>query len=160
MIDFVVVQYGFVTIFVAAFPLAPLFALVNNIIETRLDANKFVKLLRRPVAERVKDMGAWMYTLSFVTALCVICNGLIIAFTSTIIDREMYNRVYNNDTCDGDCQSGFVAWSSSPVTLNSLLRPIEYRSRSTSFTVPSLLKLPMYTNNGTSGKVCVRGFHC
>ena len=28
-----VIQYGFVTIFVSAFPLAPFFALVNNIIE-------------------------------------------------------------------------------------------------------------------------------
>ena len=28
-----VIQYGFITIFVSAFPLAPLFALLNNIIE-------------------------------------------------------------------------------------------------------------------------------
>ena len=28
-----VIQYGFVTIFVSAFPLAPFFALLNNIIE-------------------------------------------------------------------------------------------------------------------------------
>ena len=34
------VQYGFITLFVAAFPLAPLFALINNIFEIRLDANK------------------------------------------------------------------------------------------------------------------------
>jgi hypothetical protein len=30
-----VIQYGFVTLFVAAFPLAPFFALFNNIIEIR-----------------------------------------------------------------------------------------------------------------------------
>lgn len=30
-----VVQFGFVSLFVAAFPLAPLFALLNNIIELR-----------------------------------------------------------------------------------------------------------------------------
>ena len=31
-----VIQYGFVTLFVAAFPLAPLFALINNIFEVRI----------------------------------------------------------------------------------------------------------------------------
>ena len=33
-------QYGFITIFVCAFPLAPFFALLNNILELRLDAKK------------------------------------------------------------------------------------------------------------------------
>ena len=28
-----VIQYGFITLFVAAFPLAPLFALINNVME-------------------------------------------------------------------------------------------------------------------------------
>ena len=51
------IQYGFVSIFVAAFPLAPLFAVLNNWIEIRLDAYKFVTLFRRPVAERAQDIG-------------------------------------------------------------------------------------------------------
>ena len=54
---FSVIQFGFITIFVAAFPLAPLFAWLNNIIEIRLDAFKFVSVLRRPVAERAQDIG-------------------------------------------------------------------------------------------------------
>ena len=37
-----VIQYGFVTIFVSAFPLAPLFALFNNVFELRLDAKKLL----------------------------------------------------------------------------------------------------------------------
>ncbi|KAG7253346.1 hypothetical protein CRUP_012821 [Coryphaenoides rupestris] len=37
-----VLQFGFITIFVAACPLAPLFALFNNWLEVRLDAHKFV----------------------------------------------------------------------------------------------------------------------
>ena len=31
-----VIQYGFITLFVAAFPLAPLLALINNVFEIRL----------------------------------------------------------------------------------------------------------------------------
>lgn len=52
-----VLQFGFVTIFVAAFPLAPLFALLNNILEIRLDARKLVCSYRRPVGVRVQNIG-------------------------------------------------------------------------------------------------------
>lgn len=46
-----------VTLFVASFPLAPLFALLNNIIEIRLDAKKYVTEVRRPIAAKAKDIG-------------------------------------------------------------------------------------------------------
>lgn len=52
-----VLQFGFTTIFVAAFPLAPLLALINNIIEIRLDAFKFVTQWRRPLPSQAKDIG-------------------------------------------------------------------------------------------------------
>ena len=55
-----VIQYGFITIFVVAFPLAPLFALLNNIFELRLDARKILVYHRRPVAHRVRDIGIWV----------------------------------------------------------------------------------------------------
>lgn len=55
-----VIQYGFVSLFVASFPLAPAFALLNNVIEIRLDAAKFVTEIRRPDAVRCKDIGTHM----------------------------------------------------------------------------------------------------
>ncbi|CAK7321448.1 Ano7 [Vulpes lagopus] len=47
-----VLQFGFVTIFVAACPLAPLFVLLNNWVEVRLGARKLMCQQRRPVAQR------------------------------------------------------------------------------------------------------------
>nr|XP_054404822.1 anoctamin-7-like [Pongo abelii] len=70
-----VLQFGFVTIFVAACPLAPLFALLNNWVEIRLDARKFVCEYRRPVAERAQDIGIWFHILAGLTHLAVISNG-------------------------------------------------------------------------------------
>lgn len=67
-------QYGFVTIFVAAFPLAPLFALLNNILEMRLDAKKLVTMYRRPVAQRMRDIGIWYRILDSIGKLSVITN--------------------------------------------------------------------------------------
>ncbi|PSN52662.1 hypothetical protein C0J52_06028 [Blattella germanica] len=66
--------YGFVTLFVAAFPLAPLFALINNVGEIRLDAYKMVTQARRPLAERVQDIGAWYGVLQGVTYAAVVSN--------------------------------------------------------------------------------------
>lgn len=52
-----VLQFSFTTIFVAAFPLAPLLALINNIFEIRLDAIKMVSLERRLVPKKTNDIG-------------------------------------------------------------------------------------------------------
>lgn len=52
-----VMQYGFTTIFVAAFPLAPLLALFSNLVQIRLDAIKMVRLQRRLVPRKAKDIG-------------------------------------------------------------------------------------------------------
>jgi hypothetical protein len=41
------IQFGLITMFVPAFPLAPLFALINNIIEIRIDAYKTLVGTRR-----------------------------------------------------------------------------------------------------------------
>lgn len=85
-----ILQYGFVVLFVSAFPLAPLFALINNIFETRLDAQKFLKYYRRPVPHRATNIGIWFRILDVVAKLAVISNAVIIAFTSNFIPRMMY----------------------------------------------------------------------
>ncbi|KYM82164.1 Anoctamin-5 [Atta colombica] len=90
-----ILQYGFVTLFVAAFPLAPLFALLNNIAEIRLDAYKMIKEARRPLAERVEDIGAWFGILRGVTYVAVVSNAFVIAYTSDFIPRSVYTFVYS-----------------------------------------------------------------
>lgn len=95
-----VLQYGFVVLFVSAFPLAPLFALINNIFETRLDAQKFLKYYRRPVPHRATNIGIWFRILDVVAKLAVISNAVIIAFTSNFIPRLMYKFLVSNDFTD------------------------------------------------------------
>lgn len=102
-----VLQYGFVTIFVAAFPLAPFFALLNNILEMRFDAKKLLKFHRRPVTQRVRDIGVWYRILDSIGKLSVITNGFIIAFTSEFIPRLVY-QIYKSS--DGSLR-GYVDYS-------------------------------------------------
>ncbi|RWS20154.1 hypothetical protein B4U80_02926, partial [Leptotrombidium deliense] len=91
-----VLQFGFVTIFVAAFPLAPLFAIINNVFEIRLDAKKMISQMRRPVAKRVKDIGVWYGILEVIGKLAVLSNALIIAFTSDFIPRIYHLAKYGS----------------------------------------------------------------
>ncbi|KAG8438863.1 hypothetical protein GDO86_005161, partial [Hymenochirus boettgeri] len=97
-----IIQFGFVTLFVASFPLAPLFALLNNIIEVRLDAKKFVAELRRPDAVRAKDIGIWYNILSGMGKFSVIINAFVISVTSDFIPRLVYQYMYSeNGTMHG-----------------------------------------------------------
>ncbi|XP_026176724.1 anoctamin-7 [Mastacembelus armatus] len=91
-----VIQFGFITIFVAACPLAPLFALFNNWVEMRLDAQKFVTEYRRPVAERAQDIGIWFPILQFITHTAVLSNAFLIAFTSSFVPRLYYRYTRDN----------------------------------------------------------------
>ncbi|CAB1336382.1 unnamed protein product, partial [Coregonus sp. 'balchen'] len=93
----IVLQFGFITIFVAAFPLAPLFALLNNWAEMRLDAHKFVCEYRRPVAERAQNIGVWFNILEALSHLSVIINAFLIAFTSDFLPRLLYQYKFDNN---------------------------------------------------------------
>ncbi|KAI8430342.1 hypothetical protein MSG28_000644, partial [Choristoneura fumiferana] len=56
----------------------------------RLDAKKFLSCYRRPVPQRVNDIGVWYRILDSIGKLSVITNGFIIAFTSEFIPRLVY----------------------------------------------------------------------
>jgi hypothetical protein len=58
-----VTQFGYVTIWSIVWPLAPIFALINNYVELRADAVKICKHVRRPVGDRVETIGSWLETL-------------------------------------------------------------------------------------------------
>uniref|UniRef100_A0A158REV8 Anoctamin n=1 Tax=Hydatigena taeniaeformis TaxID=6205 RepID=A0A158REV8_HYDTA len=89
------IQYGFITMFVPAFPIAPLFALLNNMFELRTDAKKFLRLLRRPVVKRENGIGIWFGILTAISALAIRTNACLIAFTSEYLTRMTYMFYYS-----------------------------------------------------------------
>lgn len=92
-----IIQFGFITLFVASFPLSPLFALLNNIFEIRVDADKMITGLRRPPAFTAANIGIWESVLEFVSFFSVITNGLVIAITSSYLTKLVYKYAYNWD---------------------------------------------------------------
>ncbi|CAM4523939.1 unnamed protein product [Leuciscus chuanchicus] len=107
-----VLQFSFTTIFVAAFPLAPLLALINNIFEIRLDAIKMVSLERRLVPKKTNDIGVWTGILEAVGVMAVIANGLVIGITSDFIPRLVYRYHYGpcavSNSTNLDCMTGYI----------------------------------------------------
>ena len=70
-----VLQFGFVTLFAVAFPIAPLAAFLNNILEVRCDSFKYMVHMRRPVADIDEgNIGIWYNILFFLSRLAVITN--------------------------------------------------------------------------------------
>ncbi|XP_067901962.1 anoctamin-9-like [Heterodontus francisci] len=110
----IAIQYGFTTIFVAAFPLAPLLALVNNLFEIRLDAKKMLWLLKRPIPRKAKDIGIWLEILEVIGVLAIIGNALVISLTSDFIPRQVYQYKYSHcvdqrrTNLTLDCLTGYV----------------------------------------------------
>uniref|UniRef100_A0A7M4ELZ6 Anoctamin n=1 Tax=Crocodylus porosus TaxID=8502 RepID=A0A7M4ELZ6_CROPO len=90
-----VIQFGFITLFVASFPLAPLLALMNNILEIRVDSWKLTTQFRRPVASKAHSIGVWQEILNGMAVLSVVTNAFIVAFTSDMIPRLVYYYAYS-----------------------------------------------------------------
>ena len=49
---------------------------------------------RRFIPIRVKDIGPWYAILSFVIKIAVLTNALVIAFTTTFVDKLVYSAFY------------------------------------------------------------------
>jgi anoctamin-10 len=92
----IVIQYGYVTLFASAYPLASLIAILANLIEIRADCFKLTYLCRRPRSNRSNGLGMWKSLLSGITWLSALTNCLIFGFTSGQM-REFLPEYYQND---------------------------------------------------------------
>uniref|UniRef100_A0A0W0GAX1 Putative IST2-Plasma membrane protein n=1 Tax=Moniliophthora roreri TaxID=221103 RepID=A0A0W0GAX1_MONRR len=73
-----VIQFGYVALWSIIWPLAPLMAFINNILEIRSDAFKIATHSRRPVPCRVEGIGAWLDVLGWLVWLGSITNAVLV----------------------------------------------------------------------------------
>ncbi|XP_049822312.1 anoctamin-10 isoform X2 [Aethina tumida] len=72
------IQFGYVFMFSSVYPLAALWAVINNFTEIRADAFKLCKIYQRPMSRRVKDIGAWQRCFEVLSVLSIMTNcGLL-----------------------------------------------------------------------------------
>jgi len=79
------IQFGYVTLFSSAFPMAAVCALLNNVIEIRSDAFKLCMTFQRPFGELVEDIGIWQVclktkhsTVNISTQVVIMCLHLMV----------------------------------------------------------------------------------
>ncbi|KAK9872299.1 hypothetical protein WA026_017102 [Henosepilachna vigintioctopunctata] len=75
------IQFGYVFLFSSVYPMAALWALINNVIEIRADAFKLCQICQRPNSKRVKDIGAWQRSFEILGALSIVTNCGILYLT-------------------------------------------------------------------------------
>ncbi|KAI8117035.1 Anoctamin-8 [Lucilia cuprina] len=78
------VQMGYVVLFSAAFPLAGVCALINNLMEIRSDAFKLAHVHQRPFGQRVANIGTWQNALSLLSLAAVIVNCALIGLSGQV----------------------------------------------------------------------------
>ncbi|KAH9494530.1 hypothetical protein Btru_042364 [Bulinus truncatus] len=78
------IQFGYITLFSSAFPLAALCALLNNVIEIRSDAFKLCLTFQRPFGQRVDSIGIWQDVLLVFSVIAVIVNCLLVGMSGLL----------------------------------------------------------------------------
>ena len=78
------IQFGYVTLFSSAYPLAGLCALLNNLIEVRSDAFKLCFIHQRPFPERVQNIGCWQTAMEIMGVIGVIVNCALIGLSGPV----------------------------------------------------------------------------
>lgn len=79
------IQYGFMTLFITALPIACLFALFTNMLKVKLMAFQAFDLTKRPVPKGAQDIGSWQGIFELISTFAVITNGAVICFTMDVL---------------------------------------------------------------------------
>ena len=78
-------QYGYITLFSAAFPAAPVLAFVNNTIQMRVDAYKFLTTYRRIQPQSAEDIGTFQTIFELLNVVGCISNAAILVYRTNIL---------------------------------------------------------------------------
>ena len=77
-------QFGHVFLFSSVYPLAAMFALINNVLELKLDSYKLCKLMRKPTPRGVRDIGAFYLAFSVTSLISVMTNLALLAMDKDV----------------------------------------------------------------------------
>jgi len=94
-----IIQFGYISMFCAAFPFAPLLGILNNFIEMRSDGwKRLVATQRDCPTQRAETIGEWFNILQIMSVIAVTSNVGMICFTSdavqTALDLTEYQTVW------------------------------------------------------------------
>ncbi|KQL59739.1 anoctamin-10 [Amazona aestiva] len=77
-------QFGYVSLFSCVYPLAAVFAVLNNITEIYSDALKMCNIYKRPFAEPTANIGVWQLAFETMTVISVVTNCVLIGMSPQV----------------------------------------------------------------------------
>merc|ERR1712139_295404 len=88
-------QFGYMVLFVVAFPAAPLLAYISNYFQLRMDAFKFLNTYIRILPGGAQDIGTWQTVFTAIAGAAVITNAALCVFVMSTFDSlAMGNLTY------------------------------------------------------------------
>ncbi len=90
------IQFGYVTLFSSAYPLAGLWALLNNLFEIRGDAFKLCSVHQRPFGQRVSSVGTWQTAMEMMGVIACVVNCALIGQSGQV--HRMFPNITANQT--------------------------------------------------------------
>lgn len=78
----IVIQFGFTFLFVTAYPLVALLALLSSVVELRVDAYKLLHDAARPEPRGAEDIGTWFAVLRIMCVASLVTNAAVVCFTN------------------------------------------------------------------------------
>jgi anoctamin-10 len=95
----IIIQFGYVTLFASAYPLASLISIVANLIEIRSDAFRITYICQRPRSIRCDGLNMWNTLVRGIVRISALTNCLIFGFTSGQL-MEWLPHLYQMDDTD------------------------------------------------------------
>ncbi|XP_075601830.1 anoctamin-10 isoform X2 [Balearica regulorum gibbericeps] len=77
-------QFGYVSLFSCVYPLAAVFAVLNNITEIYSDALKMCRVYKRPFAEPTASIGVWQLAFETMSVISVVTNCILIGMSPQV----------------------------------------------------------------------------
>ncbi|PRP85410.1 hypothetical protein PROFUN_06956 [Planoprotostelium fungivorum] len=90
----VVIQYGYIVLFAAAFPPAPLIAIINNYWNIRIYTVQMLTLYNRPDYRGAKNIGVWYWIMELLSFSGVVTNCALIGYTNTYVKALLQSPLY------------------------------------------------------------------
>nr|XP_033785972.1 anoctamin-10 isoform X2 [Geotrypetes seraphini] len=77
-------QFGYVSLFSCVYPLAAIFAVLNNVTELYSDALKMCRVFKRPFAEPSASIGVWQLAFETMSVISVVTNCALIGMSPQV----------------------------------------------------------------------------
>eukprot|EP00638_Chattonella_subsalsa_P000362 CAMPEP_0117736288 /NCGR_PEP_ID=MMETSP0947-20121206/1832_1 /TAXON_ID=44440 /ORGANISM="Chattonella subsalsa, Strain CCMP2191" /LENGTH=899 /DNA_ID=CAMNT_0005551533 /DNA_START=287 /DNA_END=2986 /DNA_ORIENTATION=+ len=89
------IQFGYLTLFVAVFPLAPLAAFASNYLKVHATLWRLLNMTQRPVPIAVEDIGHSENVFNILVVIAVVTNCGLICF---VMSKDIYFEEYGETT--------------------------------------------------------------